>query len=100
MMKAMCSRLTFMMQAPKGANYATAFTVDRSPRETFAAITNVRGWWSENIDGDTDRAGGEFTYSNQDIHRCTIRVTELVPGQKVAWLVLDNHFNFISDETE
>lgn len=34
------------------------------------------------------------------VHRCTLRVTELVPGRKVAWLVLDNHFNFIEDQAE
>jgi len=29
-----------------------------------------------------------------------MRITELVPGEKVAWLVIDNNFNFIVDKTE
>jgi len=29
-----------------------------------------------------------------------MRITELVPEMKVAWLVLDNYFNFIEDKTE
>lgn len=81
-------------------NFTTRFTVDQTPEAAFAAINNVRGWWSEAIDGPTDTAGGEFDYHFQDVHRCKIRVTELIPGKKVAWLVLDNYFSFTEDETE
>lgn len=81
-------------------DFTTAFTVEQSPEAAFAAITNVRGWWSEDIDGPTDQAGKAFKYRFHDIHRCEIQVTELVPGKKVSWLVLDNYFNFTRDETE
>lgn len=81
-------------------NYTTTFTVDQSPAEVFAAINNVRSWWSEEIDGDTDKPGAVFYYHFQDIHRCTIKVAELVSNKKVAWHVLHNDFNFIKDKTE
>jgi hypothetical protein len=81
-------------------SFATSFSVDRTPREAFEAITNVRGWWSEEIDGDTAEPGGEFTYHYEDVHRCTIRVTELNPGRKVSWLVVENYFDFTQDQTE
>lgn len=81
-------------------HFTTAFSVDRTPQEAFEAITDVRGWWSEEIVGVTDQVGGEFDHRYQDVHRCRIRVTELVPGQRVAWRVLDNYFNFIDDQTE
>jgi hypothetical protein len=74
--------------------------VDQTPTEAFDAITNVRGWWSEEIDGRTDQLGAEFTYRHEDVHRCRIRVTEAVSGRKVSWLVVDNYFNFIDDQTE
>jgi hypothetical protein len=67
------------------ASLSITFTVDRTPEEAFAAITNVRGWWSGEIDGDTDVLGAEFTYRYQDIHRSTQKITELVPGRKVTW---------------
>ena len=82
------------------ADYTTTFAVERTPQEAFDAITNVRDWWSQAIEGVTDQVGGEFDYHYQDVHRCTIRVTELVPGRKVAWLVLNNYFNFIEDPAE
>ncbi|REF00012.1 SRPBCC family protein [Thermomonospora umbrina] len=89
-----------MMQVGENRDFTTTFSVDRSPQEAFEAITDVRGWWSQEVEGVTDRVGGEFDYHYQDVHRCTIRVTELVPGHKVAWRVLDNHFNFIEDQAE
>jgi hypothetical protein len=50
--------------------------------------------------GSTDKQGAEFDYHYEDVHRCQMRITELVPEMKVAWLVLDNYFNFIEDKTE
>lgn len=84
----------------KSKDYTTSFTVDQSPEEAFAAINNVRGWWSENIEGGTETLGDEFTYRHQDVHRCTIKVIESIPGKKVVWSVLDNYFNFTEDKTE
>jgi len=81
-------------------NYTTSFTVDKTPQEVFDAIKNVRAWWSEEIDGDTDKLGAVYYYHFKDIHRCTIKVTELVSNKKVAWRVLHNDFNFIKDKTE
>lgn len=80
--------------------YTTTISVDRSPDDAFAAITNVRGWWSQEVEGPTDMVGGEFDYHYQDAHRCRIRVTDLVPGRRVAWRILDNHFNFVQDQNE
>jgi uncharacterized protein YndB with AHSA1/START domain len=82
------------------SDYTTTFTVEQSPQQVFEAITNVRGWWSEDAEGVTDRVDGEFVHRYQDIHRCKVRVTELVPGRRVAWHILDNYFNFIQDQTE
>ena len=81
-------------------NYTTTFTVDHTPEEAFAAINNVRGWWSEEIEGDTDKLGAEFSYHFKDVHRCKLKITEVIPGKKVVWLVLDNYFSFTKDKTE
>ncbi len=81
-------------------DFTTSFTVDQTLEEVFKAINDVRGWWSEDIQGATDRLGAEFTYHYQDVHRCRMKITEFVPGEKVVWRVLDNYFNFTKDKSE
>jgi len=81
-------------------DFTMTFSVDETPEEVFNAINNVRGWWSEEIDGATDTLGAVFTYRHKDVHRSTIKITDCIPGRKVAWLVLDNYFDFTEDKTE
>jgi hypothetical protein len=81
-------------------NFTTTLAVDQTPDEVFLAITDVRGWWSQNIEGGTEKVGDEFTYRHRDVHRCRIRVTESITGKRVRWVVEDNEFNFTEDRSE
>lgn len=82
------------------SDFATSFTVDQTPAEVFRAINNVRGWWSENVEGVTDKLNEEFLYYYKDVHISKMKIIELIPNKKVVWLVLDNHFDFTSDADE
>lgn len=86
-------------------SFTTSVTIRRTPQEVFDAINDVRGWWSEEVDGVTDRVGGEFAYRGHDDaetveHLARIRVVDLVPGERVVWRVLENSMSFISDQAE
>ena len=84
----------------KTENFNTSILVGQSPQQVYDAINNVRSWWSEEIEGSTDKLHEVFRYHYGDVHRCQIKITELVPAKKVEWLVLDNYFNFIKDKNE
>jgi hypothetical protein len=81
-------------------NYSTTISVKQTPKEVFEAVNNVRGWWSEEIEGRTDKLGAEFEFHYQDLHRSTHKITELVPGRKVVWHVPDARLTFVRDKTE
>lgn len=81
-------------------NDTATISVDESPREAFSAIRNIRGWWSEEIEGSTTKIGDEFKYHYQEVHKCTMKLVELVIDKRIAWLVTDNYFNFTEDKAE
>jgi hypothetical protein len=81
-------------------NFTTSFEVNQSAGEVFDAITNVRSWWSEEIEGNTAKLNDEFIYHYKDVHNCRIKLVDVVPGKKMVWLVLDNYFSFTNDKHE
>jgi len=84
----------------KTQDFSTTLTVDQSPKQVFDAINNVRGWWSEGLEGGSEKLNDEFIYHYKDIHSCRIKLIEVVPEKRVVWLVLENDFNFTTDKTE
>jgi hypothetical protein len=85
------------MTAP---DFTTTLLVDQTAEAVFNAINNVRGWWSEEIEGPTNKLHAEFHYHYEDIHRCNLKITEFVPNEKVVWYVVDNYFKFTEDQSE
>lgn len=81
-------------------DFTTRILVDQQPDKVFAAITNVRGWWSEDIEGSASKLNDQFFYHYKDIHQCTIKLTEVIPGKKIVWFVEDNYFKFTRDKEE
>src|SRR5260370_25031930 len=81
-------------------NLSWTMTVDQTPDEAFAAINNVRGWWSGELEGSTDKLGDVFTYRYEKLHYSKQKIIESVPGKKVVWRVLDSFLSFVDDKTE
>jgi hypothetical protein len=81
-------------------SFTAGIRVSKPALDTFNAIKNFRGWWSEEIEGSTDKLNETFLYHYKDIHLCRIKLIEEIPGKKLVYHVLENEFNFIDDKSE
>jgi hypothetical protein len=84
----------------KSQDYTKTILVNQAPKEVFKAINNVRGWWSEEIEGSTKKLNDEWAYHYEDVHHCKMKIVEFIPNKKVVWLITDNHFSFTKDKNE
>ncbi len=81
-------------------DFTSTILVDKSAEEVFNALTNVRGWWSEEIEGNSSKINDIFDYQYEDVHRSKMKLIDVVPNEKIVWHVLENYFNFTEDEKE
>lgn len=84
----------------KEKDYHTRITVDATPYESFKSINNVTKWWTENLEGSSQKLNDEFTVRFGDVHYSKQKLVEILPGKKVVWLVTDSKLNFIKDKQE
>lgn len=81
-------------------SFSTTTTVAGSPAEVFAAVLNTSAWWNTAIEGRTTHVGDEFGFEVAGLHRTRIRVTEATPSRRLEWLVVENNFGFVTDQSE
>jgi predicted lipoprotein with Yx(FWY)xxD motif len=81
-------------------DFTASFTTDRSRDEVFAAIRDVRGWWSESVRGASAERGDSFRFEVPGVHTCTMTLTEVAPGERMVWHVTDSWVVFAADTAE
>lgn len=81
-------------------DFTTTLLVNQTPEEAFDAISNVLGWWSETVEGNTENTGDEFVYRHKDLHYSKQKLVEVVPNKKIVWLVTDSRLTFTKKQDE
>jgi hypothetical protein len=81
-------------------DFNITFLVDQTPAEVFDAIKNVRGWWSETLEGNSAKLNDEFSYRHGDFHYSKHQLIEVEQDKKVVWLTLDSKLTFVKEQNE
>lgn len=84
----------------KGLDYSTSILVNTTAQEAYESINQVTKWWTENVEGHSQKLNDEFRVRFGDIHVSTQRLIELIPRKKVMWLVTDSQINFVEKKHE
>ena len=81
-------------------DYHIRIAVDATAHEAFESINSVSKWWTENLEGSSQKPGDEFTVRFGDVHMSKQKLVEVIPNKKVVWLVTDSKLNFVEDKQE
>ena len=81
-------------------DFTTTILVDQTPKEVFDAVNHPENWWSGEIKGSTEKLNDEFTYRYKEFHFSKQRIVDMIPGQKVVWLVTESQINYAEDKSE
>lgn len=81
-------------------NFTAEIIVEQSPQKVFDAINNVRAWWQGEIKGSSRKLNDEFDYRMMDIHYSKQKVVELIPNEKVVWLITESNLSSFKEKKE
>ena len=82
------------------SDYTVSITVNATPDQAFNSIKNVSKWWTENVEGRSEKLNDAFIVRSGDVHYSKHKIIEVVPDKKIVWLVTDSKLNWIHDNKE
>ncbi len=86
-------------------HFTTTILVDQQPAAVYNTILDVRSWWSglygETFEGNSEKQGDEFSFlAGGGMHYTKQKLVELVPNEKLVWLVTEANLSFVEKNDE
>jgi len=81
-------------------DYHATIMVSQAVNEAFTAINSVSKWWTEKLEGSSEKLNDVFTVDFGDTNFVTHKLIEVIPGKKIVWLVTDCYLSWFTDKTE
>lgn len=83
----------------KKQDYTVSITVSATAQEAFNSINSVSKWWTENLEGSSQKLNDEFTVRFGETF-ITVKIVELIPYRKILWHVIDCYKHWLKDKKE
>ena len=83
----------------KKQDYTASILVNASTNKAFQNINQVTGWWTENIEGRSEKLNDVFIIHFGEAF-VTMKIVESVPGKKIVWNVTDCYLHWLADKKE
>lgn len=86
-------------------HFQYSFTSSKNRAEVFGYLINPVNWWiglfGETIEGESREIQDEFSFKAGDgVHYSNQKLVELVPDQKIVWLVTESNLSFLKNTNE
>ena len=80
----------------KSSSFTTQIEVSQTPEIVFKCLQDVSKWWGkEDFAGSGKILNDEFTIKHGDIHYSKQKLIEVVPNEKIVWLVTDSTLDWL-----
>ena len=83
----------------KKQDFTASILVKAIAHKAFQSINHVTAWWTENIEGSSEKLNDVFTIHFGEAF-VTMKIVESVPDKKVAWNVTDCYLHWLADKEE
>jgi hypothetical protein len=83
----------------KNTHFNYRFQVAKTTNEVFDKLCMVSKWWTIDTEGIVEKLHDEFTVHFGESF-VTMKVTEMIPGQKMTWAVKNCFWAFFKNKTE
>ncbi|MFN8284642.1 MAG: SRPBCC domain-containing protein [Chitinophagales bacterium] len=83
----------------KGKDYNISITVDADAATAFNAINDIKGWWSTDFEGQSEKFDDVFTVRFGETF-ITLKIIEFIPDQKIGWHVIDGYKHWLKNKKE
>jgi hypothetical protein len=83
----------------KKKDYHRTIMVNTSAEEAIKKISEVNHWWAKNFTGKAKKLNDTFSVHFGKTF-VDFKISELVPGKKVVWKVIDCNLDWINNKKE
>lgn len=81
-------------------DFTYSITVKGTPAQAIKAISQVGQWWAIETKGKAAKLNDKFSVYFGDDTFVDFKISELIPGKKVTWLVTDCNLGWVKDKKE